>query len=73
MPAEKTKELTKSVLVAIPMSLLNQLDIAATALRYPRTQIIVRSLRRDLHTTLRQEVFKARQHDQAMKESFGTW
>ncbi len=71
-PAD-SKRATKPVLLAVPIDLLNQLDIATKAMKMPRTQVILRSLRRDLNTTLRHEVFKRQHQDRDMIKEFGDW
>lgn len=68
-----TKEPTKPILLAVPESLLRKFDIAASALRYTRTGLLLRSMNRDFETTLRHEVFRACNHAKEMSKEFGDW
>jgi hypothetical protein len=67
------KERNRPILLNVPESLLAKYDIAASALRYNRTRLILRSLNRDLETTLRHEVFRACNHSRDRAREFGEW
>ena len=52
---------SRSVLVLLPLSLIEVLDQAADIFRMSRSDIIRRSLMRDVTTQLREEVTRAQQ------------
>ena len=50
---------SRSVLILLPLTLINVLDYAANALKMHRTDVIRRSLIRDVNSLLREEVLRA--------------
>ena len=50
---------SRAVLVLLPLTLINVLDYAANALKMHRTDVIRRSLMRDVNSLLRDEVLRA--------------
>ena len=53
---------SRAMLVLLPLTLINVLDYAANALKMHRTDVIRRSLMRDVNSLLREEVSRAQQH-----------
>ena len=53
---------TRAVLVLLPLSLIDVLDYASNVLKMHRTDVIRRSLMRDVNSLLREEVSRAQQH-----------
>jgi hypothetical protein len=52
------------VLVLLPLRLIEALDHAANVLKMHRTDVIRRSLMRDVNSLLRDEVSRAQQHEE---------
>jgi hypothetical protein len=52
---------SRSVLILLPLTLIEVLDYAANALKMHRTDVIRRSLVRDVNSLLREEVLRAQQ------------
>ena len=50
---------SRSVLILLPLTLIQVLDYAANALKMHRTDVIRRSLIRDVNSLLREEVLRA--------------
>ena len=50
---------SRSVLILLPLTLIEVLDYAANALKMHRTDVIRRSLVRDVNSLLREEVLRA--------------
>ena len=50
------------MLVLLPLSLIDALDYASNVLKMHRTDVIRRSLMRDVNSLLREEVSRAQQH-----------
>lgn len=73
MDDKPTRVPTKRIILTIPAPLLGQLDDAAKSLRFSRTRLIVRSLKRDMSTTLQREVEKTKAYTEVLSKSFGTW
>ena len=73
MPSATSKQPKKQILLAVPEDLLQKLDYSASVLHLNRTALILRSLNRDLETTLRHEVFKTKLNNEAMEKEFGSW
>ena len=55
---------SRSVLILLPLTLINVLDYAANALKMHRTDVIRRSLIRDVNSLLREEVLRAQRNNQ---------
>ena len=53
---------SRAVLVLLPLMLIEALDYAANALKMHRTDVIRRSLMRDVNSLLREEVSRAQRH-----------
>ena len=53
---------SRAVLVLLPLTLINALDYAANVLKMHRTDVIRRSLMRDVNSLLREEVSRAQRH-----------
>jgi hypothetical protein len=53
---------SRAVLILLPLTLIDALDYASTVLNMPRTDVIRRSLTRDVNSLLRGEVSRARRH-----------
>lgn len=65
-----TKHSTKPILLQVPCPLLKQLDEAAAVLRLPRVHLILRSLNRELQTTLKAEIDC---HRRTLESEFALW
>ena len=55
---------SRAVLVLLPLTLINVLDYAANVLKMHRTDVIRRSLMRDVNSALREEVSRAQRHQE---------
>jgi len=55
---------SRAVLVLLPLTLIEALDYAANILKMHRTDVIRRSLMRDVNSLLREEVSRAQQHQE---------
>ena len=55
---------SRAVLVLLPLTLIEALDYAANVLKMHRTDIIRRSLMRDVNSLLREEVSRAQRHQE---------
>ena len=53
---------SRAVLVLLPLTLIEALDHASNVLKMHRTDVIRRSLMRDVDSLLREEVSRAQQH-----------
>ena len=53
---------SRAVLVLLPLSLIDALDYASNVLKMHRTDVIRRSLMRDVNSALREEVSRAQRH-----------
>ena len=53
---------SRAVLVLLPLTLIDVLDYASNVLKMHRTDVIRRSLMRDVNSLLREEVSRAQQH-----------
>ena len=53
---------SRAVLVSLPLTLIEALDDAANTLGFNRTDVIRRSLMRDVYSLLREEVARTKQH-----------
>jgi hypothetical protein len=58
-PRKPTLPPSRSVLILLPLTLIQVLDYAANALKMHRTNVIRRSLIRDVNSLLREEVLRA--------------
>ena len=56
---------SRAVLVLLPLSLIDVLDYASNVLKMHRTDVIRRSLMRDVNSALREEVSRAQRHQAA--------
>jgi Ribbon-helix-helix protein, copG family len=63
----------RAVLISLPLSLIAQLDEAARAFNMPRTDVIRRSLMRDVDYMVRHEVEAALQHLQEREKRYAEW
>lgn len=68
-----TRAPTKQIAINIPLPLLSDIDLAASALKICRTHMILRCLRRDLNAVLQHEVRRAQAHTAALEKEFGKW
>jgi hypothetical protein len=55
---------SRAVLVLLPLTLIDALDYAANVLNLHRTDVIRRSLMRDVNSLLREEVSRSQQHQE---------
>jgi hypothetical protein len=55
---------SRAVLVLLPLTLIDALDHAANVLKMHRTDVIRRSLMRDVNSLLREEVWRAQRHQE---------
>ena len=55
---------SRAVLVLLPLTLIEVLDHASKVLKMHRTDVIRRSLMRDVNSLLKEEVSRARQHQE---------
>jgi hypothetical protein len=55
---------SRSVLVLLPLTLIEALDYAANVLNLHRTDVIRRSLIRDVNSLLKEEVSRAQRHQE---------
>jgi len=55
---------SRAVLVLLPLTLIEALDYASNVLNMHRTDVIRRSLMRDVNSLLRDEVSRAQQHQE---------
>ena len=53
---------SRAVLVLLPLTLIDALDYAANVLKLHRTDVIRRSLMRDVNSLLREEVSRTQRH-----------
>ena len=53
---------SRGVLVLLPLTLIEALDYASNVLKMHRTDVIRRSLMRDVNSLLREEVSRAQRH-----------
>ena len=53
---------SRAVLVLLPLTLIDALDYASNVLKMHRTDVIRRSLMRDVNSALREEVSRAQRH-----------
>ena len=53
---------SRAVLVLLPLTLIDALDYASNVLKMHRTDVIRRSLMRDVNSVLREEVSRAQRH-----------
>ena len=53
---------SRAVLVLLPLTLIDALDYASIVLKMHRTDVIRRSLMRDVNSALREEVSRAQRH-----------
>ena len=53
---------SRAVLVLLPLTLIDALDYASNVLKMHRTDVIRRSLMRDVNSLLREEVSRAQRH-----------
>ena len=63
----------RRILLSLNPSMVSQLDQAAHALNLCRSDIIRRSLARDLEFVLTHEVARAQQHQQGTASSYQEW
>ena len=56
---------SRAVLVLLPLTLIEALDYASNVLKMHRTDVIRRSLMRDVNSLLREEVSRAQRHQAA--------
>ena len=63
----------KAILIHLPESMVEQLDEAAQALNMARTDVIRRSLGRDIDYIVRYEVQSALQHRQERERRYVEW
>ena len=59
---------SRAVLVLLPLTLIDALDYAANVLKMHRTDVIRRSLMRDVNSLVREEVSRAQQHQDCLEE-----
>lgn len=64
---------TKPILLRLPSPLVDRLDEAREALHFSRTELIVRSIRRDLDYIVDHEVEKARSFRQGLDSAYKNW
>ena len=64
---------TRAVLVKIPIALLDRLDHAAEVLGMTRSDIIRRSLLRDIEFILQHEVERTKQYHTARETDYQLW
>ena len=55
---------SRAVLILLPLTLIEALDYASNVLKMHRTDVIRRSLMRDVNSMLREEVSRAQRHQQ---------
>ena len=55
---------SRAVLVLLPLTLIEALDYASNVLNMHRTDVIRRSLMRDVNSALREEVSRSQRHQQ---------
>ena len=55
---------SRAVLVLLPLTLIDALDYASNVLKMHRTDVIRRSLMRDVNSLLREEVSRAQRHQE---------
>ena len=55
---------SRAVLVLLPLTLIEALDYASNVLKMHRTDVIRRSLMRDVNSLLREEVSRAQRHQE---------
>ena len=55
---------SRAVLVLLPLSLINALDYASNVLKMHRTDVIRRSLMRDVNSALKEEVSRTQRHQE---------
>jgi uncharacterized protein (DUF1778 family) len=60
---------SRAVLILLPLSLIELLDTAADVLNMSRSDVVRRSLMRDAHTLLREEIARMNQRPQAWSNS----
>ncbi len=53
---------SRAVLVLLPLTLIDALDYVSNVLKMHRTDVIRRSLMRDVNSALREEVSRAQRH-----------
>ena len=53
---------SRAVLILLPLTLIEALDYASNVLNMHRTDVIRRSLMRDVNSALREEVSRAQRH-----------
>ena len=55
---------SRAVLVLLPLTLIQALDYASNVLKMHRTDVIRRSLMRDVNSALREEISRAQRHQE---------
>ena len=55
---------SRAVLVLLPLTLIEALDYASNVLKMHRTDVIRRSLMRDVNSLLKEEVSRAHEHQE---------
>ena len=55
---------SRSVLILLPLTLIEVLDYASNVLKMHRTDVIRRSLMRDVNSLLNEEVLRAQRHQE---------
>lgn len=64
---------TKPILLRLPSPLVDRLDEAREALHFSRTELILRSIQRDLDYMVEYEVEKARRFREGLDASYSKW
>ena len=73
MPSAISYPARKPILLNLPLSLVEQLDTAAGVLNFTRTDLIRRSLSRDLRFVFLHEVPRARQFKEETATRYAAW
>ena len=60
--ASRSFQPSRAVLILLPLTLIDALDYASNVLKMHRTDVIRRSLIRDVNSALREEVSRAQRH-----------
>ena len=61
---------SRPVLILLPLSLIEALDYAANVLKMSRSDVVRRSLMREVHGALREEVARSRSYQEPWSRSW---
>jgi len=62
---------SRAVLILLPLTLIDVLDYSSNVLKMPRTDVIRRSLLRDVNSILMDEILRAQRHQEP--EDWSGW